>query len=85
MKQTKAELIKEIEDTCIKLIGTRFKYNLLNGFRGYKHWNIKQLIEFKTLYLSDETVQSKEIREEDGTLVITDNEVPAGMGNICYD
>jgi len=55
-----------------------------------KFLNIEWCGGGKKMNRIDEIVASrnkriKEIREEDGTLVLTDNEVPAGMGNICFD
>lgn len=41
---------------------------------------MEQTDEIEDEDVEEEPTQQKEVREEDGTLVITDKEVPAGMG-----
>ncbi len=48
---TRKELLEIIERRSKELIGTRFKYNLLNAFVGYKQWNKAQMEEYIRLYL----------------------------------
>lgn len=49
---TKKELLETIETRSKELIGTRFRYNLLMGFTGYKNWSKPQMEEFIKLFLS---------------------------------
>jgi hypothetical protein len=49
---TRKELLETIETRSKALIGTRFRYNILNVFIGYRQWNKAQMEEFITLYLS---------------------------------
>jgi len=48
---TRKELLETIEKRSKELIGTRFKYNMLNGFCGYRQWNKAQMEEYIKLYL----------------------------------
>lgn len=45
--QTKAQLIQEIEKLAKESVGKRYKYNILNAFRGYRYWNKANLEELK--------------------------------------
>lgn len=45
--QTKAQLIAEIEKLAKESIGKKYKYNILNAFRGYKYWKKSNLEELK--------------------------------------
>ena len=49
---TRKELLEIMERRSKELVGTRFKYNPLNAFRGYKYWNKVQMEEYIRLYLS---------------------------------
>lgn len=49
---TKKELLETIETKSKELAGTRFKYNPLNGFVGYKQWTKPMMEEYIKLYLS---------------------------------
>ena len=49
---TRKELLKTIETRSKELVGTRFKYNPLNGFRHYKKWTKPMIEEYIKLYLS---------------------------------
>lgn len=51
---TKKEIISRIERKAQDLIGKKYRYNPLMGFRRYKSWNVPMLLEFEELFLKDD-------------------------------
>lgn len=49
---TRKKLLEEIETKAKDLVGIRYKYNVLNGFKGYKSWKKPQMEEFIKIFLS---------------------------------
>lgn len=48
----KPELLEYMRLKAKNLIGTKYKYNVLNGFRGYSNWSKAHMKEFIKTFLT---------------------------------